>query len=262
MLVEGKVVDLEMMAVDMNGSTGTPTTGIDKDYACIELNEKNGSRPEYVTIIGDIRVCDGVGIWVRKCNVLNAQLTVEQAGIGGGSKAAVKFDENSVAAGAGARIRALSSYTGTPLGARIDVDPTMRPYVLVERSSGDITGMHMQRIIKSTDGDKEIKYYDETILVDIGSPPTNTTIKLPKLSDVTMGQEFLVLDGSGNASQASIIIETQGSDLIEVAPGSGQDQESIDSNWGKRGFRAISNLTTSLTPTRWVTWEPSSLPNP
>jgi hypothetical protein len=260
MRVKGRVLDLDLIGVSMNGSTLVGTT----DYACIELMGDPMNtllRPEYVTVIGDLRVCDGIGIDVVQCNSLNATLTVEQSSMGtglgvAGSKAAVFFRANSVDVNAGARIRAFTTYGGSttfnfPPGTNITVDASVRSYVLVERSSGDITGMHMQRMV-STDL-QTIQYYDETIISNWNpNPAALLTINLPSLSNMTIGQEFFVFDGIGNASVSNIRIQAQPGDDIQ---NQANDFVDITTSWGKRGFRAISTSTTSPTPTRWVTWE-------
>jgi hypothetical protein len=244
MLISGHVQDVELFGVSMNGATDEGG-----DQACIKIQANTSNAvPQYVTVIGDVRSCDGVGIDVVKCDSLNVVLTVEQGSMGEfDDQPAVRFQSGSVSATAGARVRALSTL-GT--GAVVEVDASVRPYVLVERASGDITGMRMQRVI-STDL-QTIQYYDDTLIVnwDPASPAT-MTLFLPSLADVTIGQEFFVFDGIGNAGTDNIKIQASGSDDIENQP---SDFVEITQNWGKRGFRAILNTGSGTTANKWVTW--------
>jgi hypothetical protein len=270
MVIAGNVDNVDLISVGMNGSTKDGSTL----YGCVELNVAGGVSPDNITILGDIRTCNGVGIDVVKCNGLNAVLTVQQSSIGAeegvdeGDNPAVRFGVDSVlptaSIAAGARIRAISTFGGgvppasdnpNP-GAKIEVDESVQPYVLVERSSGDITGMHMQRVVSAS---TTMAFYDETILVDTETAPPGVpvTITLPRLADLNPGQGFYVMDGAGKSATDNIAITVQ-VDTADTGTMEGGSTEAFTVDWGKRAFRCVEvlNNTAMEYEKRWLKWVP------
>jgi hypothetical protein len=240
MRVKGLVDDLTLIGVSLNGSTLVSST----DYGCIEFAKFDDNNfPVNVKLYGDLRACSGIGLDVKRCNALHAELTVDQASLGTGTKRAVQFSDKSIGDNQTALVRAISGYAGSPPGTNVFVETSVQESVVAERSSGGITGLHMQR--RGTQEPTTLKFCDDTLLVN---PTVTKTVTLPLLAETQPGKRLYVMDRIGQAHNNPITI-TVADALVESIEGFSSVM--LDTRWGKRGFQAVEVGVTM----RWLTWQ-------
>jgi hypothetical protein len=249
--IKGLVDNVELLGVSLNGSTAFGTEA----YACIAFEEFDASnRPRHIQILGDVRSCAGVGIdigvgiaGVEKVQALHLDLTAAQATMGGNP--VVRLQPDSVRDKQSVVVRALSGYGGSPPGAAVMVDPSVQDRVVVERSSGGITGLHLQRLLESSVSHPSYAahYGDETLVVRMLNNNADWTLTLPPLSDCHPGRRFCVVDATERTAPPLIWIQAAGTDEVEQLP----LPLLLAERWGKRVFQCIEVSGGK----RWVVWK-------
>lgn len=243
MRVKGLVDDLTLIGVSLNGSTLVSSTA----YGCIEFAKFDDNNfPVNVKLYGDLRACSGIGLDMRRCHALYAELSVDQATMGDGTKDAVRFEgtggEQSIGDNQTAWVRVLSNHAVPPPGAWVLIQNSVQESVVAERSSGGITGLHMQR--RSGNGTATLKYCDDTVLVNA---TVTQAVTLPLLVETPPGKRLYVMDRTGQA-QANPITIGVADPLVESVEGS--VSVLLNTKWGKRGFQAVEVAGVK----RWLTW--------
>jgi hypothetical protein len=254
--VKGLVDNLELLGVSLNGSTAFGTDL----YACIAFEDFDASnRPLHTKILGDVRQSAGLGISVgderntnNRAHALHVELTADQASLGGGVSPVVRVKTGSVKDKQSVVVRALSAYAGTaslPPGAKVEVEGDVQDSVAAERSSGGITGLHLQRLLEDSSNAHPAyaaHYEDETLMVRFNSVNVDWTVTLPPLGEIHPGRRFYVVDGTEPSQIPLIQIKAAGTDEIENLA----QPLTITTNWGKRAFQCIEVSEVR----RWVTW--------